>query len=73
MYRKEVNMKNLVLLAATVLVSTYTFANVQPKETATLKSLGSAFKSQSAPPKIDPKDITMGYAGQDMTSKPSPV
>lgn len=66
-------MRNFVLLVIAFLVSTYTFANVQPQETPSLKSLGSTFKSQSVPPKIDPKDITMGYAGQDMTSKPSPV
>jgi hypothetical protein len=65
-------MKNLALLVTAVLVSSYTFANVQPKEGSSLKSVGSAFKSQQVvSPKIDPKDITMGYAGQDISSKPS--
>lgn len=38
---------------------------------SSLKSLGSAFKTHSTvTPKIDPNDITMGYAGQDISSKP---
>ena len=64
-------MRKLTLLAL-ALISTCSFASVSSIQAPQLKSLGYAFKSHSTiAPKIDPKDITMGYAGQDVTSKPS--
>lgn len=68
-------MKSLVITVAAILVSASTFAGAQStvpsKHASQLKSLGSAFKSYSTVvPKIDSNDITMGYAGQDVSSKP---
>jgi hypothetical protein len=54
-----------------MLMSTLTFAG-QSNQALQLKSLGSAFKPHNIiAPKIDPKDITMGYTGQDLAAKPS--
>lgn len=68
-------MRHLILTAVAILVTASAFADVQSgfsKNSKQLNSMGSAFKSHSTVvPTIDPKDITMGYAGQDLGSKPA--
>lgn len=64
--------KHLMIIstALTILATSTSFADTQPNKTPQLKDLGSAFKSHSTiAPKIDPKDITMGYAGQDVVNR----
>lgn len=64
-------MRKLILLFAAMLVSTCTFAISTSDSDKLLKSLGSKFQSTAniTAKKIDPKDITMGYAGQDLSDK----
>ncbi len=65
-------MKKLFILIAAVLVGTYCFAGVQ--NSTLIKSLSSAWTSQSSiQPKQDKNDILMGYAGQDISRKPTIV
>lgn len=65
-------MKRLLIITAAILVSTYTFADFQSSGSSQLKQLGMAFKSKPiAEPKINSNDITMGYAGQDISRKPT--
>jgi hypothetical protein len=68
-------MKSSIMTVIAILITANAFADTQSsgfsKQSHQLKSLGSAFKSQpTVAPKIDPSDITMGYAGQDISSKP---
>jgi len=67
-------MKRLMMTALAILVSASAIADIQStglsKNSKQLQSLGSSFKSNSTVvPKIDSNDITMGYAGQDVSSK----
>lgn len=67
-------MKQLMMTALVILVSASAFADIHStgfsKNSKQLQALGSAFKSYSTVvPKIDSNDITMGYAGQDVSSK----
>lgn len=69
-------MRHLILTAVAILVTANAFADVHStgfsKNSKQLNAMGSAFKSHSTVvPTIDPKDITMGYAGQDVGSKPA--
>jgi hypothetical protein len=61
-------MKKLITLASAILVSTISFAAPLNKPSAQLKTLGSAWKTQqSSSPTLDKNDITMGYAGKDLS------
>lgn len=64
-------MRKLILLTAVTLISSYTFAATYTgNHSSSLSSLGSSFRSHATTaPKIDPNDITMGYAGQDVSHK----
>ena len=69
-------MKQVILTVLAIFISANVLANTQSlslnKNTNSLQSLGSVFKSPQSIPakKIDPSDIMMGYAGQDITDKP---
>ena len=66
-------MKNSIITMVAILLTANAFAQSASLDRSSqqLKSLGSAFKSHSViTPKIDHNDITMGYAGQDVSSKP---
>lgn len=68
-------MKRLTLIIITLLASTALFAHSTisgPQHgPSQLQSLGAAFKSHSGiAPAINPNDITMGYAGEDVSRKP---
>lgn len=71
----EETMKKLAAIAITILVSSYTFADASSgfsKDSAQLKALGSAFKSDAhatVTPSFNSNDITMGYAGEDVSDK----
>lgn len=67
-------MRLLSVTAVALLVSTISFADAQSsgfaKNSTQLNALGSAFKSQPVvAPTINPNDITMGYAGEDVANK----
>lgn len=66
-------MKRLILLAATVLVSTCGFANepaTLSKNSPQLKALGSAWKAtQGISLKDNKNDITIVYGGEDISRR----
>ncbi|WP_148339459.1 hypothetical protein [Aquicella siphonis] len=62
------------MTAVAMLASSLTFADTASsgsgKSSTQLKALGSAFRSHSTVvPTINPNDITMGYAGEDVARK----
>jgi len=63
-------MKTLMLVIVTLFFSfnTVSFANTSfHKNSSTLKAFSSAWKNYKAlTPKLQPNDITMGYAGEDV-------
>jgi hypothetical protein len=63
------NMKQVIVLAVSCLVSSFTFAAKQPLD-ALNSALRTPHPSTSASLK-DPKDITMGYGGEDVSRRPS--
>lgn len=66
-------MKHLIMTAAAILITGNALADSPSlfnKSSDPLKKLGSAFRQHSTTtPKINPNDITMGYAGQDVSNK----
>lgn len=65
-------MKRLLIVTAAILISSHAFADFQSSGSSQLKQLGMAFKSKPiAEPQINSNDITMGYAGQDISLKPT--
>jgi len=66
--------KNLIIITALLSFSASSFAENQStgfsKNSPRLNALGSAFKNNGTmlAAKIDPRDITMGYAGQDVSN-----
>ncbi|MBX3709763.1 MAG: hypothetical protein KIT56_03380 [Gammaproteobacteria bacterium] len=69
-------MRKFIIVTAAILATTYAFANAQSlgfsKNSPQLKSLGAAFKVHpTVAPKINPNDITMGYAGADVSRRPT--
>jgi hypothetical protein len=67
-------MKRLIITTLAILITGNALANTQSstlnKNSEQLKRLGAAFKHHpTVAPKIDPSDITMGYAGQDVAGR----
>lgn len=68
-------MKKLTAIAVAILVSSYAFADTATgfsKGSPQLKALGSAFKAgahATISPSTNTNDITMGYAGEDVSNK----
>lgn len=67
-------MRLLTMTAVAMLVSSLSIANAASlgtgKNATQLKGLGSAFRNHSTViPTINPNDITMGYAGEDVARK----
>lgn len=67
-------MRHFILLVGTLLVSSFCFAQVSIPQSSnpTQKALGSAWKSyRSIQPGSEKHDIMMGYAGQDLSNRPT--
>lgn len=65
-------MRQFILLVATMVVSTFSFADIQstPQASPLMKSLGSAWKTpQATPAKQTQHDITTVYGGADIISR----
>lgn len=63
-----------MLLVGTLLVSTFSFAQVQSANSnaSPLMDLGNAWKSyRTIHPNPNSNDITMGYGGQDISGRPT--
>jgi len=68
------SMKQLGLIIAVAILSTASFAGTPSSHSSALNQLGSAFKLKpNVEPTINSNDITMGYAGQDISRKPTIV
>ena len=60
------------LMAITTVLAVFTVVNssAEPQHLRSLKDVTSAFKNHSTVvPKIDSRDIMMGYAGQDVVNR----
>ncbi len=67
--------KSLMIIVSVLAVFTLSTVNAQSsafnKNSPQLKALGSTFKNHShIAPKVNSNDITMGYAGQDVSRQP---
>lgn len=70
-------MKQMIMLVGALVISTCGFAGTQSglsKSSPQLNALGSAWKAhQATPAKLNHNDIMMGYAGVDISRKPTIV
>lgn len=69
------NMKQMIIVAGAFILCTCSFAGTGfSKGSSQLNALGSAWKShQPAQIKLNQNDITMGYAGDDVSRRPTLV
>ena len=64
-------MKQVILIVASIFVSSFTFANLN-NHSSLQNQLHSALKAKPvAEPALNANDILMGYAGQDISRRPT--